>query len=78
MIFLALGIVIIKEILTHTDVFWATLVRLSAAIVTLLILVACHREDSASIPNSNGPNPGWWPCRHPSAALHRLILWVPA
>lgn len=42
MIFLALGIVIIKEILTHTDVFWATLVRLSAAIVTLLILVACH------------------------------------
>jgi len=42
MIFLALGIVIIKEILAHTDVFWATLVRLSAAIVTLLILVACH------------------------------------
>ncbi|MFN2436747.1 MAG: DMT family transporter [Desulfotignum sp.] len=42
MIFLALGIVIIKEILTHTDVFWATLVRLAAAIVTLVILVVCH------------------------------------
>lgn len=42
MIFLALGIVIIKEILTHTDVFWATLVRLAAAIVTLVILLACH------------------------------------
>jgi drug/metabolite transporter (DMT)-like permease len=42
MIFLALGIVIIKEILTHTDVFWATLVRLGAAIVTLMILVICH------------------------------------
>ncbi len=42
MIFMALGIVIIKEVLAHTDVFWATLVRLGAAIVTLLILVACH------------------------------------
>ncbi len=41
MIFLSLGIVIIKEILEHTDVFWATLVRVSAGIVTLMILVAC-------------------------------------
>ena len=42
MVFLALGIVIIKEILEHTDVFWATLVRVVAGIVTLMILVACH------------------------------------
>jgi drug/metabolite transporter (DMT)-like permease len=42
MIFLALGIVIIKEILAYTDVFWATLVRVWAGIVTLMILVACH------------------------------------
>ncbi|MCF8126498.1 MAG: DMT family transporter [Desulfotignum sp.] len=42
MIFLSLGIVIIKEILEHTDLFWATLVRVSAGIVTLMIMVACH------------------------------------
>ena len=44
MIFLSLGIVIIKEILEYTDVFWATLVRVSAGIVTLLIMVACHPQ----------------------------------
>ncbi|MCD4674445.1 MAG: DMT family transporter [Desulfobacula sp.] len=42
MIFVAAGIVIIKELLEHTDVFWATLVRVWAAIVSLLILVLCH------------------------------------
>lgn len=42
MIFLALGIVIIKEVLEQTDVFWATLVRVSAAIVSLMALVFCH------------------------------------
>ena len=44
MIFLSLGIVIIKEILEHTDVFWATLVRVGAGVVTLLIMVACHPQ----------------------------------
>ncbi|MBU1342150.1 MAG: DMT family transporter [Proteobacteria bacterium] len=42
MIFVAAGIVLIKELLDRTDVLWATLVRVVAAIVSLLILVLCH------------------------------------
>ncbi|MCK5164511.1 MAG: DMT family transporter [Desulfobacula sp.] len=42
MVFVAAGIVIIKELLEHTDIFWATLVRVCAAIVSLLILVLFH------------------------------------
>ncbi len=41
-IFLAIGIVIIKELLEHTDVFWATLVRLTAGTISLFIIVLCH------------------------------------
>lgn len=42
MIFLAAGIVMIKELLERTDVFWATLVRVTAASVSLLILILFH------------------------------------
>lgn len=42
MIFIALGIVIIKELLGHTNVLWATYVRVVAGVVTLFILVLCH------------------------------------
>jgi drug/metabolite transporter (DMT)-like permease len=42
MIFLAAGIVMIKELLERTDVFWATLVRVAAASVSLLVLILFH------------------------------------
>lgn len=41
-IFMALGIVIIKELLEHTDIFWATLVRVAAGTVSLFVIVLCH------------------------------------
>ena len=42
MIFLAAGIVMIKDLLERTDVFWATLVRVTAATVSLLVLILFH------------------------------------
>ena len=42
MIFLAAGIVMIKELLEHTDIFWATLVRVTAGTLSLLVLILCH------------------------------------
>ncbi|MBC2705064.1 DMT family transporter [Desulfobacula sp.] len=42
MIFLAAGIVMIKNLLERTDVFWATLVRVTAATVSLLVLILFH------------------------------------
>jgi drug/metabolite transporter (DMT)-like permease len=41
-LFLAIGIVIIKGILEQTNVFWATLVRLAAGSLSLLIMVLFH------------------------------------
>ncbi len=42
MVFIATGIVIIKELLEGTDVFWATLVRVCAGIISLLLIVIVH------------------------------------
>ena len=42
MILLAVGIVMIKEILEQTDVFWATFIRVATGLVSLLIIVAFH------------------------------------
>ncbi len=42
MIFLAAGIVMIKELLEHTNIFWATYVRLVAGTLSLLVLILCH------------------------------------
>lgn len=42
MFFVALGIVIIKRLLDHTDVLWANFVRVSAGVVTLMIIVMFH------------------------------------
>jgi len=42
MIFLAAGIVMIKDLLERTDVFWATLVRVTAATISLLVLILFH------------------------------------
>jgi drug/metabolite transporter (DMT)-like permease len=42
MIFLAAGIVMIKDLLERTDVFWATLVRVASASVSLLVLILFH------------------------------------
>lgn len=42
MIFLALGIVMIKDVLEHTDVFWATLVRVVSGCVSLFAIVLVH------------------------------------
>jgi drug/metabolite transporter (DMT)-like permease len=41
-IFMAIGIVIVKELLEHTDIFWATFVRMAAGTVSLLFIVLCH------------------------------------
>lgn len=42
MIFLAAGIVMIKELLAHTNVFWATFVRVASATVSLLGFILVH------------------------------------
>jgi len=42
MIFLAAGIVMIKELLERSDIFWATLVRVAAGTASLLVIVLCH------------------------------------
>ncbi len=42
MIFVAIGIVIIKTLLERTGVLWATMVRVSAAVVSLMILMVFH------------------------------------
>lgn len=42
MVCVAIGIVIIKEMLSQINVFWATLVRVIAAIISLSIIVICH------------------------------------
>lgn len=42
MVFMAVGIVMIKDVLAHTDVFWATLVRVWAGCLTLGALAAFH------------------------------------
>jgi len=42
MVFLACGIVMIKDLLERTDVFWATLVRVASACVSLLVLILFH------------------------------------
>jgi len=42
MIFVAGGIVMIKELLEHTDVFWATFVRVLAGTISLIIMVLFH------------------------------------
>lgn len=42
MVFLALGIIMIKDVLERTNVFWATLVRVSSGCITLAAIVLCH------------------------------------
>jgi len=42
MVFLAFGIVIIKDVLEQSNVFWATLVRLVAGSISLVLIVICH------------------------------------
>jgi drug/metabolite transporter (DMT)-like permease len=41
-LFLAIGIVIIKGVLEQTNVFWATLVRMAAGSISLLAILICH------------------------------------
>lgn len=42
MVFISLGIVMVKGVLEHADVFWATLVRVSSGIVSLAAVVLVH------------------------------------
>ena len=44
MVFVALGIVIAKEVLDQADVFWATFVRVAAGLVGLVPIVIFHPE----------------------------------
>ncbi len=42
MVFLALGIVMVKEVLETTNVLWATLVRVTAGVVSLAVVILLH------------------------------------
>ena len=42
MIFLSLGIVMIKDVLEHSNVFWATLVRVTSGCLSLFLIVLFH------------------------------------
>ncbi len=42
MVFLSFGIVMIKDVLEQTNVFWATLVRVTAGCISLFIIVLFH------------------------------------
>jgi drug/metabolite transporter (DMT)-like permease len=42
MVFLALGIVMIKELLETTDILWATLVRITAGLISLSVILILH------------------------------------
>jgi drug/metabolite transporter (DMT)-like permease len=42
MMFVALGIVIAKDVLDQADVFWATFVRVAAGLIGLVPIVLCH------------------------------------
>lgn len=44
MMFMALGIVIAKDVLNQADVFWATFVRVAAGLIGLVPIVLCHPE----------------------------------
>ncbi|THB77110.1 MAG: EamA family transporter [Desulfobacteraceae bacterium] len=41
-VFLALGIIMVKEVLEVTNLFWATLVRVTAGIVSLTLIILVH------------------------------------
>lgn len=42
MVFLSLGIVMIKDVLEHSNVFWATLVRVTSGCLSLFLIVLFH------------------------------------
>lgn len=42
MVCIAIGIVIIKDLLAETNVLWATLIRVTAGVISLFALAACH------------------------------------
>ena len=44
MMFMALGIVIAKDVLDQADVFWATFIRVTAGLLGLVPIVLCHPE----------------------------------
>ncbi|WP_321494047.1 DMT family transporter [uncultured Desulfobacter sp.] len=44
MMFMALGIVIAKDVLDQADVFWATFIRVTAGVIGLVPIVLCHPE----------------------------------
>ena len=44
MMFVALGIVVAKDVLDQVDVFWATFVRVAAGLAGLIPIVLCHPE----------------------------------
>lgn len=44
MMFMALGIVIAKDVLDQADVFWATFIRVAAGVLGLVPIVLCHPE----------------------------------
>ncbi len=43
-LFLSLGIVIVKDVLEQSNVFWATLVRVSAGLIALLVILIFHPD----------------------------------
>lgn len=77
MICIAIGIVIIKEVLSRTDVFWATLVRVVAGAISLFFLVIFHpkkKDYLAELKYSHA-----WKYAVPASVLGNyfaLICWI--
>ncbi len=76
-IFLSLGIVMIKEMLNHTEVFWATLVRVLAGMITLMILIAFHPNRRTYIKELK-PSKAWFVALPASLSgnYFALLCWV--
>ena len=75
--FIAVGIIIIKEILPETDVIWATFIRVLAGTAGILIMII-FRRDRKKIFSELKPSPAWENAIPASVFANyiALILWL--
>lgn len=76
-IFLSIGIVMIKELLNHTEVFWATLVRVTAGMISLFILTCFHPKRAVYL-RELLPSKSWFTAFPASLSgnYFALLCWV--
>ncbi|MCG8566492.1 MAG: DMT family transporter [Desulfobacterales bacterium] len=77
MVFLALGIVVAKQVLDQSNVFWATWVRVAAGVITLIPIVLCHPKRRSYI--NELKNTKNWLVPLPASIAGNyvaLLLWV--